>query len=102
MIWQVDLGLSIRLYKPRTREYLSNAYDGDHEIAALTGNITEMDGKPYLHLHIVIADEENRCFGGHLTSAVISATAEIFVRPVDAELDRSHEPGIGLNLLAIS
>ncbi len=44
------------------------------EITSLVGNISQMNGEVYLHIHINLANEENKVFGGHLTSAIISAT----------------------------
>ena len=49
------------------------------EITSLVGNVSQMDGEVYLHIHVNIADENNNVFGGHLTSAVISATGEIII-----------------------
>ena len=57
-----------------------------------------MDGEVYIHLHISLSNEENHAFGGHLTSAVISGTCELYIRVVDGEVGRYFDKEVGLNL----
>ncbi len=84
--------------RTKNKEYVKKCITEDSEIVALNGNITWNDGKPYLHLHVQFATE-NACFGGHLNSAVISATAEIFVRKIDVAIGRNFDSGTGLSLM---
>ena len=90
---------TIGLFKPDTKEYVSTTLEKPFEITALTGNVSEMDGKRYLHLHITLADVEHNAFGGHLNEAVVSATAEIWIDAADGSVDRVFDQPIGLNLL---
>ena len=57
-----------------------------------------MDGKPYLHVHMSVGDMEGKMLGGHLTSAVISATAEIVLQLIPGNVDRVFNEEIGLNV----
>ena len=70
------------------------------EITALIGTITEMNGKPYIHLHLTAADEKGHAFGGHLNKAVISATCEMVITLMDGQVGRKHDEEIGLNFFA--
>ena len=88
------------VFYPGEKEYHSNDCTGDFEIVSLTGTVTEMDGKPYLHLHMSAGDREGRVWGGHLNRAVVSATCEMVVRILDGHVGRTFSPEIGLNLLA--
>ncbi|MBT3864894.1 DNA-binding protein [Candidatus Peregrinibacteria bacterium] len=81
------------------KKYHSHKVSGDHEITSLTGNVSMMDGEVYLHLHIMLAGEDGAVVGGHLTSAVVSATCEIVVGIIDGALDRKKDEETGLNLL---
>lgn len=65
---------------------------GDHEITAIAGNITTMNGEPYIHVHLTLAAVGGNAIGGHLNRAVISATAEIFVTAYAGEVDRFKSP----------
>jgi predicted DNA-binding protein with PD1-like motif len=89
---------TIGLFRTRTKEYVRKEVTGDHEITSLTGNISRMKGEVYLHLHINLSDANYHTFGGHLNSAVVSATCEIVVRALDGEVDREFSEEIGLNL----
>ena len=42
-------------------------------------NISLRDGKPYVHLHVVVSFPDGSTKGGHLIGAHISPIAEIFV-----------------------
>ncbi|NDV28138.1 PPC domain-containing DNA-binding protein [Desulfovibrio sp. JC010] len=90
---------TVGLFNPATKEYFSTTLEKDFEITNLTGNVSRMNGEVYLHLHVTLADVEHNAFGGHLNSAVVSATAEIWMDVVVGEVDRELSKKIGLNLL---
>ncbi len=90
---------TVGLFNPTTKEYKSTTLEKPYEIGNLTGNISEMDGKIYLHLHATLADVDHNAFGGHLNEARVSATAEIWIDIVKGEIDRKFSDTIGLNLL---
>lgn len=79
--------------------YKDNTFKKPLEITSLLGNITEMNGESYLHLHINVGDEKGNVYGGHLNHAYISATAEIFIQTYNARVDRFHDEEIGINLM---
>ncbi|PIP34047.1 DNA-binding protein [Candidatus Falkowbacteria bacterium CG_4_10_14_0_2_um_filter_48_10] len=83
----------------RTKKYQARRLRGAWEIASLSGNISVLDGEPYLHLHAVLGDQHQKALGGHLSSAVVSATAEIWIWPVRAVIRRHFSAATGLNLL---
>lgn len=90
----------IGLFEPAAKEYHSQELTGAMEITSLVGNISELEGEVYLHLHVTLADNSHRAWGGHLNSAVISATGEIIIDVIDGKVDRKFSEEVGLNLLA--
>lgn len=88
----------VGLYRVAEKKYGSNTFDGEMEMTALNGSITEMDGSPYLHLHASFAKPDGSVVGGHLNEAVVSGTGEIFIRAVDGTMDRRSDPVTGLNI----
>ncbi len=91
----------ICLYDVEKKEFSNNEINMPLEIASITGNVSEMNGKVYLHNHIVLADGTGKCYGGHLKEAVISATAEILITVIDGKIGRRADIETGLNLLKL-
>lgn len=91
--------VTIGLFDVETKKYHSKEFTGNFEIAPLTGNISTMDNALYLHLHINICDANHNSFGGHLNSAIISATFEGIIDVIDYKVDRIFNDETGLNLL---
>jgi len=84
------------------KEYLSQVFEGDFEIVNLTGNISLWEGKPFIHAHMTISDQECKAHGGHLFSARIHATGEITIIDFGLPLTRKLDQQIGLKLLDLS
>ena len=81
------------------KKYSARRYQGDFEISALVGNVSRKDGAPYLHLHSTIGDPvTGQVHAGHLSSAVISATLELFLQVWDGQVGRRFSEDVGLNL----
>jgi hypothetical protein len=93
--------VTIGLLNTKTKKYQSKEFTGDHEIAPLVGNITMMNGEVYLHLHVTICNVEHKAVGGHLTSAVISATFEGIIDIIEGQVTREYNDEVGLNLLKL-
>ena len=71
--------------------------DGNYEITSLNGNITFVDGKPYIHVHITCAGKDGNVVGGHLLEGIISLTCEIFINAADGEIGRKHDEELNIN-----
>jgi hypothetical protein len=93
--------ITISLLNTKTKKYQSKEFTGDHEIAPLVGNITVMNGEVYLHLHVTICNVEHKALGGHLTSAVSSATFEGIIDIIEGQVTREYNDDVGLNLLSL-
>jgi|TARA_B100001971_G_C17935369_1_gene404861 predicted DNA-binding protein with PD1-like motif len=93
--------IEIGLFEPEGKKYHSNVYDKPMEISSLHGNITEMDGKCYIHCHGVFGDIDNKCFSGHVNKATVGPTCEIILIKMDGTVDRYFDEEIGLNLLKL-
>ena len=89
---------TVGVYNVDEKKFYPNRFQGPFEIVSLTGTLSTMDGKPYLHLHMSAGNKEGAVVGGHLNRARISATCEMVVRIIDGEVDRAPDPDVGLNL----
>ena len=92
--------VTIGIFNTVEKKYYSQRYQGDYEISALVGNVTSKEGEPYLHLHITIGNPvTGQVHAGHLSSATISATLELFLQVWDGQVGRKFSDTVGLNLL---
>jgi predicted DNA-binding protein with PD1-like motif len=91
--------ITVGLMNTKTKKYQVKEFIGDHEITSLVGNVSTMNNEVSLHLHITICNIEHKALGGHLTSAVISATFEGIIDIIDGQINREHDDEVGLNLL---
>ena len=88
----------IGVYDLTKKEYCPEQIGEFMEIASLNGNITAMDGKPYIHLHATLADQKHVIHGGHVLEMRVGATCEMFVTVLDGEVTRQKDEGLGINL----
>ena len=83
------------------KEYVFKTFEGNLEILQATGNITLKDGEPFPHIHISVANDECKAFGGHLNEAFISATFEGVMQIIDYEIHREFNEDLGLALMNV-
>jgi uncharacterized protein len=85
-------------YDQERHDYVEIAIETPHEIACCTGNISQKDGKPFVHAHVVLSDEKGNVKAGHLFRGVVFA-AEILVQEFDGPmLERKFDEITGLSL----
>ena len=89
----------IGFYHLDKKDYSFKKFDTPYEIASLIGNISQKDGKPFLHIHTVLCDENFTCIGGHLKEAKVGATCEVHLIDLGMNIERKYDNGIGLKLL---
>ena len=88
----------IGVYDLAKKEYYPEKIDEFMEIASLNGNITATEGKPYIHLHATLADQNHVIHGGHVLEMRVGATCEMFVTVLEGEVNRSRNEALGINL----
>ena len=90
---------TFRFLDPATKKYVDKTFAEQMEITNLTGNISQKDGKPYLHVHITASRRDYTCVGGHLLSARINGACELVVEQYPgAVIGRRQDQETGLNL----
>lgn len=94
-VLQAELGF----YHLERKEYSFKVLKQPMEIVNLQGNVSLVEGKPFLHIHILFSDPELQCFGGHLKEAIIGATCEIYLFTHSVRVERVLDCDIGLKLL---
>jgi len=92
---------TLGLFHTKTKQYESKEFIGDYEITSLLGNISTMKNDVYIHIHVTLCNSDQNAIGGHLSSAIISATFEGVIEVINDELPRSFHEKTGLNLLEL-
>lgn len=82
-----------------SRTYQRREFPGDWELIALSGNLSELDGQPFAHLHATLGGEDYRSVSGHLFRGVTSVTCEAMVLTDPGVFHRLPGPPGGLNPL---
>ena len=92
--------LVLGYYHQDRKEYASLSFNGAWEIASALGNISSLDDKPFVHLHVVASGEDGRCVGGHLMPGctVFAAEAAITALEGHAPPERELDGATGLKL----
>ena len=90
--------MTLRFFNPATKKYVDRQFNEQMEIASLLGNVSTLDGKTYLHLHIVAGRSDYSTLGGHLLSARLSGAGEFFVEDFGENAERAYSEEIGLNI----
>ena len=90
---------TFRFLDPVTKKYVDKTFSEQMEITCLIGNISQKDGKPYLHVHVTAGRRDYTCVGGHLLSARVNGACELLVEDFfEASLGRRFDDETGLNL----
>jgi len=87
-------------YDRTSLEYVDTELNEDLELTSLLGNVARKDGEVVTHLHVTLGKEDLSIVGGHLVSAVISVTGEIWIEVLEDGFERKFNEEFGLNLLA--
>ena len=91
--------VELNFYNLETKTYKKKEIKEPLELISLLGNISHIDEKPFAHLHATFGTNQYETLSGHLTKAVVSATAEIVITMTNLDINRKHNADIGLNLL---
>ena len=91
---------TVGYYDQEAREYRANSFNQPMEIVSCSGNISLLEGKPFVHAHIVLADSEGKpVAAGHLMEDTIIFAGEAFVQELIGEpLVRKFDEQTSLSL----
>lgn len=89
----------IAFYDQVEKKYHNLEINQEMEIVSCTGNVSVLNGQPFVHCHIALADNQGRCFGGHLMIGTEVFACELFIEEYEGEiLERVYDEQSGLSL----
>lgn len=89
---------TLRFFDPATKEFVDKTFSEQMEITNLTGNISQKDGKHYIHMHVTLGRNDYTALAGHFLTAKINGAGEFVIESFDGTVDRYHDEDTGLNL----
>ena len=85
-------------YDQVEHEYQKIELDQPLEIANCFGNLSLKDGKPFAHVHAVLADKAGKTYAGHLIRATVFAAELHLQELLGKKLEREYDQTTGLAL----
>jgi uncharacterized protein len=75
--------------------------DEQVELLALLGSLALREGEPLLHAHAVVGRRDGSASGGHLLSATVWPTLELFIDAYPTTLNKHDRPELGIATIDI-
>jgi predicted DNA-binding protein with PD1-like motif len=69
---------TLRFFNPSTKNYVDKAFKEQMEVTNISGNVSEIEGKLTLHLHITLGREDYTALAGHLLEAKVQERQNLF------------------------
>ena len=86
-------------FNQEKKKYDEHIMDQPYEVLSGIGNISLLDDKPFVHVHVVLADSSGKAFGGHLEKGTKVWLIEAFIHEVDSKnLVRNFDENICLSV----
>jgi predicted DNA-binding protein with PD1-like motif len=83
------------------KDYLKNEVNEQVEVVSLTGNISRFNGKPKIHIHVVVGKKDGNALGGHLLKAEVRPTLEVVLTESPSFLKREFVEEFNLPLIKV-
>jgi len=88
---------TLRFFKPSDKNYVDRTFHEQMEMTNISGNISEIEGKPTLHLHITLGREDYTALAGHLLDAKICGAGEFIFYPLNTRVVKIKDEEVGIN-----
>ncbi|KRR21638.1 PPC domain-containing DNA-binding protein [Bradyrhizobium retamae] len=85
------------------KNYRKIEVDEQCEVLSAIGDVAAGDdGKPSLHVHVVLGLADGSTRGGHLLAATVRPTLEVILTEAPAALRRKKRPDLGIALIDLA
>ena len=84
---------------PDTKKFRMIHIDQQAEVLSLLGDIAMYQGKPVVHVHMVVGFGDGTAHGGHLLQAHVWPTLEVIVTAYPHPLEKKFDPEKGIAVI---
>ncbi|MBK1896576.1 PPC domain-containing DNA-binding protein [Chryseobacterium paridis] len=88
---------TLRFFVPSTKNYVDKTFHEQMEVSNISGNVSEMNGQPLLHLHITLGRQDYTALAGHLLDAKIRGAGEFIFYPLNTKMVKVKDEEVGIN-----
>ncbi|REC78464.1 DUF296 domain-containing protein [Chryseobacterium elymi] len=88
---------TLRFFRPSDKNYIDKTFNEQMEITNISGNVSEIEGEPVLHLHITLGREDYTALAGHLMDAKIRGAGEFIFYPLNTRVVKIKNEEVGIN-----
>jgi predicted DNA-binding protein with PD1-like motif len=85
-------------YDQERHVYLESLLAGPQEIASCVGNVSVKEGTPFVHAHVVLADQSGVVRAGHLLAGKVFAAEVHLIELAGEKIERKNDAVTGLFL----
>ncbi len=93
--------VTFRYFDREKREYQKIPLNEQVEVLTFMGDISDDDGKPKIHAHVVVGKRDGTAHGGDVLEGFVYPTLEVVLEETPKHLRRKYDPATGLSLIAI-
>jgi len=86
-------------YHLPTYSYETRRERGICEVLSMVGNVALVEGEPFVHVHVVLGRRDLSTLGGHLVSATVAVTVEVYLDVLEGPMERKLDSEVRLKLL---
>jgi predicted DNA-binding protein with PD1-like motif len=83
------------------KEYRRIPVDEQVEVLSMLGDVAQEEGRPKVHVHVVVGRSDGTTRGGHLLEGHVRPTLEVILTESPAHLRKEHDPESGLALIRV-
>jgi predicted DNA-binding protein with PD1-like motif len=93
------LWAELAFYHLDRKAYEFERVDEPLELTNITGNVSLVNDKPFVHIHATVGDMNYHSYSGHLKELAVAATAEMYITVLPKAINRVHNDLCGLKIL---
>ena len=91
--------LRLAYFNRASKKYEEHDFAEFFEVTSLLGNITQKEGKPFLHVHGNFGRKDLSVVGGHVMTAEVFPIMEFVITPTKNRALRRFDEALGLNVI---
>jgi uncharacterized protein len=92
-------GATLGWFDPQRKMYKKIPINGQHEVIGMSGDIALYQGRPVVHTHMIVGNQDGTTRAGHVLDAYISPTLEVMVTVDPVTMQKRFDPATDLTLI---